>query len=162
MPRPHRCRRVAGPPGFASFKPAGVPAASLEEVVLRVDELEALRLADVEGLYQEAAAEHMNVSRATFGRIVGEARRKVATALVRGMALRIEGGAVQMADTRLFECLDCGHTWPEPFGTGRPNACPECGSDALRRADDGAGRGPGQGAGRGRGGRGMGRGRGRG
>ena len=62
----------------------------LEEVVLSADELEALRLADHEGRYHEEAAGEMKVSRATFGRIVNEARRKVAEALILGKALKIE------------------------------------------------------------------------
>ena len=63
-----------------------------------MDEFEAIRLADLEGLYQEQAAERMNVSRQTFGRIVEAARRKVAQALFDGLALRIEGGEVEMPD----------------------------------------------------------------
>jgi predicted DNA-binding protein (UPF0251 family) len=94
-------------PATTWFKPAGVPLRELEEVTLTLDELEALRLADLEGLYQEAAAERMNVSRATFGRIVESARRKVAEALVRGRALRIEGGPVA-------DCAQCtGETAPK-------------------------------------------------
>jgi predicted DNA-binding protein (UPF0251 family) len=67
----------------------------LEEVVLALDELEALRLADREGQYHQAAARRMKVSRATFGRILETARHKVADALLRGKALRIDGGPVQ-------------------------------------------------------------------
>jgi len=62
----------------------------LQEVFLHMDEVEALRLADFEGFYHEDAALKMNVSRATFGRILDEARRKVAEALLKGKALRIE------------------------------------------------------------------------
>jgi predicted DNA-binding protein (UPF0251 family) len=68
----------------------------LDEVVMSLDEFEAMRLADLEGLYQEQAAARMNVSRPTFGRIIDSARRKVAEALVHGKALRIEGGPVQL------------------------------------------------------------------
>ena len=167
MPRP-RCRRlIGGPPGCVLFEPAGVPASTLTEVILGVDELEAIRLADLEGLYQEQAAERMNVSRQTFGRIVADARMKVARALVEGMSLRIEGGEIEMAEVRRFACMACGHAWQVPFGTGRPAECPECRSTQTRRTDDrrGAGGGTGAGFGRGRGaggGRGMGRGRGRG
>jgi len=149
MPRPRRCRRVVDLPNFAVFKPAGVPKRSLSEVVLTVDEFEALRLADYECLYQQQAAESMAVSRQTFGRIVESARRKVAKALVEGCAMRIEGGDVrmaEMAETRSFECGQCGHAWEVPFGTERPAACPACGSENVRRqvevpADD-AGAGP--------------------
>jgi predicted DNA-binding protein (UPF0251 family) len=62
----------------------------LEEVSLSLDELEAIRLADLEGLYHERAASEMDVSRATFGRILDAARRKVAEAIVNGKALKIE------------------------------------------------------------------------
>ena len=98
MPRPKQCRRVCVSPNCTYFKPAGVPTRALDEVVVNVDELEALRLADVEGLYHEQAAEHMRVSRRTFGRIIDSARKKVAQALIRGMALRIEGGVIEVAE----------------------------------------------------------------
>ncbi len=93
MARPKRCRRIGAAPGSSYFKPRGIPLSVLEEVVLSVDEFEAIRLADLEGLYQEPAAEKMSVSRQTFGRILESAHRKVAEALVRGKALKIEGGA---------------------------------------------------------------------
>ncbi len=92
MPRPFSGRRVYLEPAATLYKPAGFPGRGLEEICLGLDELEALRLADKEGLYQEAAAMRMGVSRQTFGRIVEAARRKVATALVEGKALRIGGG----------------------------------------------------------------------
>ena len=63
---------------------------NLEEILINLDELEAMRLADYEGLYHENAALKMSVSRPTFGRILGEGRRKVTTALIEGKALRIE------------------------------------------------------------------------
>lgn len=94
MPRPHCRRRVEGRPIAAVFKPAGIPTRELDEVVMTLDEFEALRLADFEKLYQEQAAERMAVSRPTFSRIVEAARFKVAEALVRGKALKIEGGPV--------------------------------------------------------------------
>ncbi len=72
------------------FKPRGIPLVQLDEVVLNLDELEAIRLADYEGLYHEQAAEKMNISRPTFGRILGEARRKVAEVIVDGKALNIK------------------------------------------------------------------------
>jgi predicted DNA-binding protein (UPF0251 family) len=136
VPRPKRCRRISSLPDFALFKPAGVPGRTLQEVELTVDEYEALRLADYEGLYQEKAAKRMGVSRQTFGRIVESARKKVAKALVEGTALRIEGGVVEMAEMRTFECSDCEHVWEVPFGTGRPAECPACQSKNFRRAKE--------------------------
>ena len=97
MGRPPCCRRIQTAPTAAVFKPAGIPMRQLEEVVISLDGFEALRLADLEGLYQEEAAARMNVSRATFGRIVEAARRAVAEALVMGKLIRIEGGVVSMA-----------------------------------------------------------------
>lgn len=94
MPRPFCPRWIGHVPGATYFKPAGVPLRMLEEVTLTLDELEALRLADLEGLYQEQAAERMKISRPTFARVIESARRKVADALTRGKALRLEGGAV--------------------------------------------------------------------
>jgi len=136
MPRPKQCRRVSYSPDCTYFKPAGIPTSTLEEVVVAVDELEALRLADVEGLYHEKAANQMGVSRRTFGRIIDSARKKVAQALIQGMALRIEGGVVEMAEQRSFRCGDCEHEWQLPFGTGRPTGCPKCQSRNYRRAEE--------------------------
>lgn len=96
MPRPPHCRRVAQLPQATYYEPAGVPLASLQCVTLTVAELEAIRLADVEGLYQEQAAQKMNVSRQTFGRILESAHRKVAEALVNAKALSIEGGNFEL------------------------------------------------------------------
>jgi predicted DNA-binding protein (UPF0251 family)/predicted Fe-Mo cluster-binding NifX family protein len=80
------------------MKPAGIPATGLEEVILGFDEAEALRLADLEGLYQEAAARSMGVSRQTFGRIIETARRKTADAILNGKALRIDGGEITIGE----------------------------------------------------------------
>jgi predicted DNA-binding protein (UPF0251 family) len=76
------------------FKPLGVPVRQLEQVTLTLDGLEALRLADLEGLYQEEAAERMGISRATFGRVLAAARQAVADALVNGKSVAIEGGVI--------------------------------------------------------------------
>jgi predicted DNA-binding protein (UPF0251 family) len=80
------------------FKPRGIPASQLEEVVLSLDEFEAIRLADLEGLYQEEGARKMNISRQTFGRIIDSAHKKIADVLVNGKALKIEGGEVTVRE----------------------------------------------------------------
>jgi uncharacterized protein len=90
MSRPKKCRCVSCKPDTLYFKPRGIPLCDLEEVSLNMDELEALRLADFEGLYHEEAAKQMNISRATFGRILDGARRKTAGAILHGNALKIE------------------------------------------------------------------------
>jgi len=92
MPRPPKCRRVAFLPGATYFKPAGIPLRVLDEVRLSVEEAEAIRLKDVEGLEQEEGAEKMNISRPTFQRVLASARQKIADALLNGKAIRIEGG----------------------------------------------------------------------
>ena len=90
MSRPKKCRCVNCSPNSSCFKPRGIPLVQLEEVFLNLDELEAIRLADFEGLYHEKAAEQMGVSRPTFGRILDSARRKVADAIINGKALQIK------------------------------------------------------------------------
>lgn len=155
MPRPFCCRRVSGEPLSEFFKPRGVPLAALEVVTMTVDEFEAVRLADLEGLYQEDAAQHMGISRQTFGRIVESAHRKTAEALVNAKALEIKGGEIEMVNQREFQCSDCQHRWQVPYGTGRPAACPQCQSRNIHRAPEDRGGAPrgasGQGAGPGRG-----------
>ncbi len=106
MPRPFCQRRVAGTPAAAIFKPIGIPVSQLEEVVLTLDEFEALRLADLEGRYQEEAAAMMRISRPTFSRVVESAHRKVADALVHGKALRMEGGPVLQGAPRCCRLHD--------------------------------------------------------
>jgi predicted DNA-binding protein (UPF0251 family) len=93
MPRPFKTRCIARLPGVTVFKPAGVPARELTPVEVHLDELEAIRLVDGEGLDQAQAAERMNVSRPTVCRILKRVRKKIAHALVEGEALFIEQGA---------------------------------------------------------------------
>jgi predicted DNA-binding protein (UPF0251 family) len=107
----------------------------LEEVAVGVDELEAVRLVDLEDKEQQEAADIMNVSQPTLHRIVKEARKKIAEALVLGKALRIEGGDYIIAQRR-FICYTCGYEWELPYGTTRPQVCPKCGSVDLHRAPE--------------------------
>lgn len=92
MPRPRKCRLVKSEPCVALFKPRGIPAKMLESVNLAFEELEAIRLKDLEGLEQTEAARQMNISRATFQRVLKSARTKLSDALINGKAIRIEGG----------------------------------------------------------------------
>jgi uncharacterized protein len=128
MPRPHSCRRVGPGPAVSLFKPAGVPRLELEEIVVSLDEYEAIRLADGEGLYHAQAASRMGVSRATFGRILEAARGKVARALAGGCALRIEGGPVHPVRGYRVRCQSCTHEWSVEAKQARPIACPRCDS----------------------------------
>lgn len=125
--RPPRCRRVSFVPEATLFKPAGIPLRVLEEVSLSVDEAEAIRLKDLEGLEQEEGADKMGISRPTFQRILASARQKVADALLNGKAIRIEGGNFELA-ARRFRCADSGDEWdvlPEALADGPP-VCPHC------------------------------------
>lgn len=90
MPRPCKKRSVKAFPQVNFFKPRGIALNDLEVFEIGIDELEAIRLADLEGLYQADAAERMGVSRQTFGNIISSARKKVAAALTNGGAIRIE------------------------------------------------------------------------
>jgi len=92
MPRPRRFRRVWLEPNVTYFKPAGVRMINLEESILTVDEFEAVRLKDLEGLDEETAAKKMNISQPTFNRLVSSARKKIADAIVNGKAIKIFGG----------------------------------------------------------------------
>ncbi|MFH1780356.1 MAG: DUF134 domain-containing protein [Candidatus Micrarchaeota archaeon] len=92
MVRPFILRRVMREPGVTYFKPAGIPLRELKEVEVTVDEFEAFRLNDAEGLDQIVASKKMSVSQPTFHRLVSSAREKIAKALVEGNAIRIKGG----------------------------------------------------------------------
>ncbi len=154
MPRPICLRRIEGIPDYTLFKPAGIPSVKLELIVLAFDEIEALRLVDLEGMYQEQAAERMNVSRRTFARILDSAHKKVALALVRGKALKIEGGTVEMNQRHAYGCRTCEHQWVVRCTDTTPTQCPECHSAEIARADTCCGDGPhhhGQGHGHGHG-----------
>lgn len=162
MPRPPIERAVSGVPRITLFKPAGVPARELEQLQLGIDELEAIRLVDLEGLSHEQAAKVMGVSRQTVGRVLERGRARVAEALVGGKAILIGGGQYRVEPRRL-RCFACQARWTDA-GEGREAACPECGAEDIgecwgpgERCDSGRGRrgagagGPGHGAGRGRG-----------
>jgi len=117
-------RKVGCPPQVKWFKPCGIPRDQLEEICLTLDEYEAVRLADLEGMYQEQAAEQMQVSRPTFGNIISAAHKKIADVLVNGKALRIEGGTVEL--TGVCACPACGHRWRCADSPAR--TCPKCGT----------------------------------
>ncbi|HSJ55571.1 MAG TPA: DUF134 domain-containing protein [Anaerolineae bacterium] len=96
MPRPRKRRILSQRPRPAIYKPAGVALDDLRRIVLLNEELEALRLADLDGLSQAQAAQRMGVSRSTFQRILSRARRQVALALTEGQALQVEGGTFDL------------------------------------------------------------------
>ncbi|MFA5302998.1 MAG: DUF134 domain-containing protein [Candidatus Nanoarchaeia archaeon] len=103
MVRPCNHRRVIFEPGTTYFKPAGIPMSNLQEEILKPDELEALRLCDAENNKQEEAAKKMNVSQPTIFRILESARKKVATALTKGKAIRIELNALESSKSSRYK-----------------------------------------------------------
>jgi len=90
MPRNKKQRRIVFKPEVVYFKPQGIPLRELEEVVLMPDELEALRLHEVENKDQIKVAEMMNISQPTVARIISGANKKIAEALIKGKAIRIQ------------------------------------------------------------------------
>jgi uncharacterized protein len=125
MTRPCKCRRISGQPRSFLFKPCGVSFQELEETCLTLDELEAIRLADLEEFYQEEAALRMGVSRQTFGNIIRSAHGKVADALVNAKALKIAGGMVQL-DRQRFRCGRCQTRWASGSAEEKAVTCPKC------------------------------------
>ena len=157
MPRPRRFRRVWFEPSITYFKPAGVRMVDLEESILTVDEFEAIRLKDLEGLEQEEAAKKMNISQPTFFRLLDSARKKIADAIVKGKAIKIEGGMYKMVRRGMgfgrgrggrgrmggplaagpggtCICPKCKYEAPHQVGVPcYQMKCPKCGSPMVRK-----------------------------
>lgn len=139
MPRPPIERAVGGVPRVTLFKPAGVPGRELEQLPLAVDELEAIRLVDLEGLSHEQAASAMGVSRQTVGRVLERGRAKVAEALVAGKAILIGGGQYRVEPRQLC-CSACGAVWAAAPDAAPSAVCPSCASPDVGTCWDPAGR----------------------
>lgn len=125
-------RRVNSIPRITYFKPSGVTLAQLQEVILSVEEAEAIRLKDMEGLEHEECARKMKISRSTFARELNSGRQKVADALTNGKAIRIYGGNFEMTERR-FRCVN-NHEWMIPFEVmtnSQPITCPTCHSSMI-------------------------------
>ena len=90
MPRPRKGRNIRFRAKSTYYKPAGIPIRDLEEVVMTKEEMEALRLKNIEGLDQEQASKKMNISQPTFHRTLSIASKKLTEAVVKGKAIRIE------------------------------------------------------------------------
>ena len=133
MPRPRRHRWIRKMPSYTFFKPAGVLASKLEEVILTIDEYEAVRLKDVKGLDQKVAADKMGISQPTFARLLESARKKISKAIVNGKAIKIEGGEYKMVRPRgrgLGQGRGAGRGrmgGPNAAGPGGYCVCPKCG-----------------------------------
>jgi len=138
--RPQRFRWIENIPEVTRFNPDGNLTGKSELVRLTVDELEAIRLADFEGLYHDQAAKKIRVSRQTFGRIINSARQKIAEALIYGKSILIEGGEIMameaqgmMGASGYCICPTCEEKIAHQ--QGRPcqeEKCPKCGQKMIR------------------------------
>jgi len=135
MARPTKWRRIENVPTIPYFIPSENGIENVPENILKIEELEAIRLKDLEGLEQEECAVKMEVSRPTFQRILIAAREKVADSLINGKAIRVEGGNFTR-NICPVKCMDCEKEWMESFEnlaaikTGE-YACPSCGSKKI-------------------------------
>ena len=129
MARPTKFRNVEFFPTDDYFIPLGKPKCELEEILLKIEELEAMRLKDIEELNQEECAEKMQISRQTFQNIIDSARKKVAMALSEGKAIRIGGGHYTTNQCK-FKCMACGETYAINFEQDK-DACPKCKSEKV-------------------------------
>ena len=105
----------------------------LDVVLLSLEELEAVRLVDLEGLEQEAAALRMGISRRALWEDLQNARRKIVEALVKGKAIEIKGGDYTVEGPRGYNCRGCNAVWEIPFTTSEPSRCPRCGSLEVQK-----------------------------
>ncbi len=129
MSRPQYNRIVHEPPLFSDFKPIGVRGHDLKQIVLTLDEFEAVRLADQLGMSQVLAAEEMEISRSTFSRLIEKARKKIADFIVQGKLLTIDGGSVHFR-VNIIQCKDCGHMFKISFEKNTKE-CPACHSKKI-------------------------------
>lgn len=134
--RPRCPRRIEAEPAVTYYKPRGVPLQELDVVLLSLEELEAVRLVDLEGLEQEGAAQRMGISRRALWEDLQNARRKIVGALVKGKAIEIKGGDYTVQKPRECQCKGCHAVWEIPFATGESLQCPRCGSKDVQRNPD--------------------------
>lgn len=130
MVKPRKKRNVLYPPWTYYFKPHGhKPFEPGDEVIMTIDEYESIRLADHENLKQKEASKKMNISRPTFTRLVGGARKKIADAMVNGKTMKIEGGSYVFLRNRLV-CMSCGNIW-DTDKRKNEHTCSACNSHRI-------------------------------
>ncbi len=130
--RPVKWRKIEHIPTITYFVPTDNSAAGFPVNPLKLEELEAVRLKDLEGLEQEECAGRMGVSRPTFQRILLSAREKIADSLINGKVIHIEGGSFTQ-NICPVRCSDCGNEWVESYENlevinESAYTCPACGS----------------------------------
>lgn len=139
MPRSQKNRMVHKPPLFSEFKPIGVRVKELLQAKLMLDEFEAFRLADYDGLSHAEAADEMGISRSTFSRLIERSRHKIADFIIEGKLLLIEGGNVHFRNN-MIRCQSCGHMFKTPI-LKEVKECPQCHSTDLLNLAGGFGHG---------------------
>lgn len=140
MARPTKWRKIENIPAIPYFIPAETDFSGLPENILKLEELEAIRLKDLEGLEQGECAIKMEVSRPTFQRILLSAREKVADSLINGKIIRIEGGNFTR-NICPVRCTDCGKEWSESYENleyikSGKYKCPTCSSVKVECIED--------------------------
>lgn len=131
LARPVKWRRVEFLPSVNKFIPLTQNGRPIGENTLHIEELEAIRLKDLEGLEQEECAKKMEVSRQTFQRILNNARLKIADSLIKGKTVKIEGGNFTFNICNI-KCNNCGNQWEESFENLKNTiVCPECDSKNI-------------------------------
>jgi len=123
MVRPRKIKTVSFKPGVTYFKPRAVPLNKLEEVDLRIDELETLRLSNIDKLSQADAAKKMKVHQSTFHRTLARAREKITDALVNGKAIKIHGGEYKMPGRDRTGPVGQGRGFRQGLGTDGTCVC---------------------------------------
>jgi len=139
--RPKVKKIVSAIPIYAYFKPQGIPMIKLEIIKIDVEELEALKLKDVENLDQKSAAQRMGISRSTFQRLLSSARKKLVSSIIEGKALRVEGGNyIPGEEVVESKCLKGRHHFFVKKGEVDPEeeyklskvSCPDCGERLVK------------------------------
>lgn len=139
MPRPEKQRSVHEPPIFTEFKPLGIAGRHLVRTYLSLDEFEAFRLCDSDGLSHADAADEMEISRSTFTRLIGKARKKIADLIIHGKMLTIDGGNIHFRNN-IIRCYDCGHMFNINMNRSITE-CPSCHSKNFVNLAGGFGHG---------------------
>jgi uncharacterized protein len=147
MVRPRKIKWINFEPDVTYFKPRAIPLSNLEEIEITLDELETLRLSNLENLNQIDAAIKMDIHQSTFQRTLTRAREKITDALVNGKAIKIHGGEYKMpggdgtgpegkgpiAGKRNRQGAGRGgrgrNNGPNAGGPGGVCKCPECGHE---------------------------------
>ena len=129
MPRLTGLRKIEAFPSVGCFMPVRPGAQELEPVEIKIEEWEAMRLKNLEGLNQEECAQRMHVSRQTFQNVIDSARRNTTLALTEGRPIRIVGGNYTTGQC-IFTCLQCGADYEIRYTKDR-SVCPRCGAGQV-------------------------------